>query len=115
VPSYTNMPLTTPRISYTSISSTSPPTSYTSLPPSSTSNTCSAVTISLWLFGFMVFITTWLLLWLKCRADEREAYIKRHSGDDEDQAVKDNVKRIKRLMDRSFELQEQGLFALLCS
>jgi hypothetical protein len=70
-------------------------------------------TIPAWLFGFTVFTTTWLHYWLKYRPDQRKAYIERHSGDDENEAVKDNVKRIKRLMDHEFELQEQGLLMWL--
>jgi hypothetical protein len=80
------------------MSSTSTPW-YTFLPP--------------WLFCFTVFANTWLQYWFKYRSDEEKAYIERHSGDDEDQVVKENVRQIKRLMDREFELQEQGLLVWL--
>jgi len=46
---------------------------------------------------------------LKYVFDRRKAYVERHSGDNEDQAVKDKVEQIKKLMDRDCELQEQGL------
>jgi hypothetical protein len=51
-----------------------------------------------------------VLLWLlKDRTDGRKTYVERHSGDDEDEAVKENVKRIKKKQDIEFLQREQGL------
>ena len=55
-------------------------------------------------FGVIGVVYVWLLLlWLlKKHADARKAYVERHSGDDEDEAVKENVKRIKKELDIEF-------------
>jgi hypothetical protein len=62
-------------------------------------------------FGVIGAVYVWLLvLWLlKKHADARKAYVERHSGDDEDEAVKENVKRIKKELDIEFHQLEQGL------
>jgi hypothetical protein len=80
------------------MSSTSPSTCY-SLP--------------LWIFGFGVLVNIYLLYSLKYVFDRRKAYVERHSSDREDQAVKDKVEQIKKLMDRDCELQEKGLVTWL--
>ena len=85
-------------LSFTNMSSTSPHTCYS---------------LHLWIFGFGVLVNVYLLYSLKYVFDRRKAYVERHSGDNEDQAVKDKVEQIKKLMDRDCELQEKGLVTWL--
>jgi hypothetical protein len=60
-------------------------------------------------FGVIGAGSVWLLWLLKDRTDGRKTYVERHSGDDEDEAVKENVKRIKKKQDIEFHQREQGL------
>ena len=76
--------------------SSTPHPFYTTLPP--------------WLFGFTTFANNWF----KYRLDLRKAYIDQHSGDDESEEVKNEVKRIRDLIDKEFKLHEQGLLVWLC-
>jgi hypothetical protein len=62
----------------------------------------------LWVFGVAVFVAAWLQYWSKHRYEMRKAYIDRHSGQHDAQVANHNVERIKRMMDRDFELEEQG-------
>ena len=61
------------------------------------------------LFGIFGAGTMWIYWLLKERTDGRTAYVEWHSGDDEDEAVKENVKRIKEKQDIEFYQREQGL------
>ena len=60
-------------------------------------------------FGVLGAVTAWILWLLRDRTDARKAYVERHSGEDEDEAVKENVKRIKEKQDIEFHQREQGL------
>lgn len=67
----------------------------------------------LWFPAFAAFTNMYLFYWLEYIPALRRAYVERHSGDNEDQAVKDKVEQIKKLMDRDHELREQGLLMWL--